>query len=284
MNKKACYAMVLYSFFVCLAGFSCALAAEDHFLIKPVPKSFLEDHSEHKEHTFEFPFYNQEINDVDYRPITGTLHKLTYRIFGKDPQRVDGIYSAVEIVRFYRMFAIENRGEIMWESGQGGRLCFKLPDPKNNDIWCLVSTRDGFYELDIVEKDIPETEQHIARQKMKKEIDEKGRITIYSILFDFNSHVLKKTSLKPLKEIADLLAGHPNLQIEIQGHTDNQGDDAYNFNLSKRRAEAVRQSLVGHGINPLRLTAEGYGSTKPVAPNNSPEGRLQNRRVVLVEK
>jgi outer membrane protein OmpA-like peptidoglycan-associated protein/uncharacterized protein YidB (DUF937 family) len=67
--------------------------------------------------------------------------------------------------------------------------------------------------------------------------------------------------------------------IEIGGHTDNTGDPAANMQLSQQRAEAVRQVLVQNGVNPSMLTAKGYGATQPVASNDTPEGRFQNRRI-----
>jgi len=146
-----------------------------------------------------------------------------------------------------------------------------------------VIARNGYYELDIIEKE-PLINVTPSVKKMKKELDIKGRITIYSILFDFDQFDLKNKSKKSLNEIGKLLSGYPSLKIEIQGHTDNQGDDVYNLKLSQKRAEAVKLYLAGLGVHALRLTAEGYGSSNPVASNNTREGRAKNRRVVLVER
>ena len=71
------------------------------------------------------------------------------------------------------------------------------------------------------------------------------------------------------------------MKIEVAGHTDNVGPDKYNQNLSERRANAVMQYLVGKGISPNRLTAFGYGFSKPAESNDTPAGRAQNRRVEL---
>lgn len=68
----------------------------------------------------------------------------------------------------------------------------------------------------------------------------------------------------------------------IEGYTDSTGDDMYNMNLSKRRAEAVRQALIkDYAVTPARLQSKGYGESKPIADNNTAEGRLQNRRVII---
>jgi len=72
---------------------------------------------------------------------------------------------------------------------------------------------------------------------------------------------------------------NPNVQIEIAGHTDNQGGNEYNSNLSKNRAKAVLEYLTANGINSNRLKSFGYGATKPISSNDSEEGRQNNRRV-----
>jgi outer membrane protein OmpA-like peptidoglycan-associated protein len=84
-----------------------------------------------------------------------------------------------------------------------------------------------------------------------------------------------------LQKVADLLSKDPALKVEVQGHTDNVGGDAYNQTLSEARARAVMDWLVKHGVAAGRLTAKGYGKTRPVADNGSDEGRAKNRRVEI---
>lgn len=83
-------------------------------------------------------------------------------------------------------------------------------------------------------------------------------------------------------ELAALLVRFPNAEIEIAGHTDSLGDSRSNLDLSQRRANAVRQRLIEQGVDGARLTAVGYGEERPVAENDTEEGRLQNRRVELI--
>lgn len=85
-----------------------------------------------------------------------------------------------------------------------------------------------------------------------------------------------------LDSLAAALATQPTLHLEVQGHTDNQGDSALNRQLSQRRAEAVSQYLAAHGVEASRLRAVGYGGTRPVADNDQPAQRPRNRRVVLL--
>jgi len=159
-----------------------------------------------------------------------------------------------------------------------------IPNPDGHKTWCHVSARNGYYELEVVEKEIVNKKPCPSAEKMKKELDVKGRITVYSILFDFDRYDLKKESEKPLQEIADFLLGCPGLKIEIQGYTDDQGQDDYNLTLSQKRAETVRLYLIGLGVDSSRLTARGYGATMPVDAKITREGRAKNRRVVLVER
>ena len=79
------------------------------------------------------------------------------------------------------------------------------------------------------------------------------------------------------------MAANQTLKIEVQGHTDNVGNDAYNQTLSEARAKAVAAGLTQHGVAADRLSAKGYGKTKPVADNGSDEGRAKNRRVEIAD-
>jgi uncharacterized repeat protein (TIGR01451 family)/uncharacterized protein (TIGR03382 family) len=93
--------------------------------------------------------------------------------------------------------------------------------------------------------------------------------------------VIEPISFAVLDNVVAVLQGHSQLKIQVEGHTDSQGDAAYNKNLSQRRAEAVVEYLVGKGIAADRLTAVGFGAERPIADNATPDGRAQNRRVVF---
>ena len=110
-----------------------------------------------------------------------------------------------------------------------------------------------------------------------------GRVATQGIYFATNSDRLRPESTATLEEIGDMLRGHPDLRIAIEGHTDSDGEEAYNQDLSQRRAAAVKKFLVEtYGIAGGRMETAGFGESRPAADNNSPEGKQQNRRVELV--
>jgi outer membrane protein OmpA-like peptidoglycan-associated protein len=104
-------------------------------------------------------------------------------------------------------------------------------------------------------------------------------IRLNNLFFAFGKAELQPESESELQRLYALLTQNPALVIVIGGHTDGTGSDAFNQTLSEQRAQAVRDYLVGKGVPEKRLTAKGYGKTKPVADNATEEGRLQNRRV-----
>jgi OmpA-OmpF porin, OOP family len=109
-----------------------------------------------------------------------------------------------------------------------------------------------------------------------------GRVVTQGILFDVNSDILRPESTPTLVEIAEMLKQHPELRLGIEGHTDNTGEAAHNQSLSERRAAAVMAYLVGAGITAARLESHGFGPSRPMTANDTPEGRQSNRRVELV--
>lgn len=111
-----------------------------------------------------------------------------------------------------------------------------------------------------------------------------GRVATQGILFDTGSDRIKPESTPTLQEIADMLTQHADLKLTIEGHTDNVGSAASNKSLSEQRAAAVKTYLVSKGIDAARIETAGLGDTKPAAPNTTPEGRQQNRRVELVRR
>ncbi len=109
------------------------------------------------------------------------------------------------------------------------------------------------------------------------------RITVIAskIYFETNSDKLKLISHSQLDDLAEILKRYDGVHLTIEGHTDSDGEDAYNMTLSQKRTESVKRYLTSKGISEDRLTAVGYGETKPVAPNTTAAGKAKNRRVEL---
>lgn len=104
-------------------------------------------------------------------------------------------------------------------------------------------------------------------------------VRLKNIYFDFDKTTLKSESFVELDKVADFLKRNSSVEIEISGHTDSKGSDTYNESLSQGRSQSVVDYLVGQGIEGARLTAHGYGESKPIETNETEEGRANNRRV-----
>ncbi len=104
-------------------------------------------------------------------------------------------------------------------------------------------------------------------------------VRLKNIYFDFDKTSLKKESFTELNKVVEFLNQNPSVEIEIAGHTDSKGSDEYNANLSQGRSQAVVDYLISQGINEYRLSAHGYGESKPIDTNDTDEGRANNRRV-----
>jgi outer membrane protein OmpA-like peptidoglycan-associated protein len=103
------------------------------------------------------------------------------------------------------------------------------------------------------------------------------------VLFDFDKADIRPDAANALAQLATIIAAYPNGRVELFGHTDAKGDDAYNQRLSERRAQAVASWLASkHGVDPARMTTSGLGESKPVADNATDEGRQKNRRVEAI--
>lgn len=122
-----------------------------------------------------------------------------------------------------------------------------------------------------------------ATPDISQVISSTGKYVSHAIQFDVNSDRLRPESMNVIKEVAAALQKQPALKLRIDGHTDSTGDAAKNLDLSKRRAESVKNALVKLGIGADRLTTSGLGQTKPISTNDTPQGRAENRRVEFVK-
>lgn len=154
------------------------------------------------------------------------------------------------------------------------------------DTYCkALDGRTGILVVAIEPKAREQKMVTVTSDEMARALDAQGRIALYGIYFDTNKSAVKPDSRATLEQIAKLLKTRPTLSLDVVGHTDNVGGAEANLKLSKRRADAVVTALVeDYGIDEDRLSASGAGMGKPVAGNDSEDGRAKNRRVELVKR
>jgi len=180
--------------------------------------------------------------------------------------------SNVMFMTVYKSALVQAGWDILNESSGGDAVLLTRYTKNGRDIWAyLHNDADG---TNIEVADVGATDLSAGLKKS-------CHVALYGVLFDFNKATLQAASDPVLQKVADLLAKDAALKVEVQGHTDNVGGDAYNQTLSEARAKAVMDWLVKHGVAAGRLTAKGYGKTRPVADNGSDEGRAKNRRVEI---
>jgi len=110
-----------------------------------------------------------------------------------------------------------------------------------------------------------------------------SKIVTHGINFDIDKASIKPERMGTLNMIVNVMKNNPDVKFEIDGHTDNTGESAHNLTLSQQRADAVKAQLIKMGIDQSRLTTKGFGDTKPMDSNDTPEGKSNNRRVEFVK-
>jgi outer membrane protein OmpA-like peptidoglycan-associated protein len=115
-----------------------------------------------------------------------------------------------------------------------------------------------------------------------KQTDRGLVLTVGDVLFETGQADLRAGALRHLYPLVTFLQQYPDRQVMIEGYTDSVGSDAYNLDLSQRRADAVRNFLMHNGVKAAQVTTRGYGKTSPVASNDTATGRQQNRRVEVI--
>jgi OmpA-OmpF porin, OOP family len=277
--------LFLSLFLVILAGSVYAEATKEHPLIRPFPGSVLAENMSHynKFNSYEFYYLNEITKKREKKTIKGEYWRLLYEVRTPSGDRVKTI-SKLEFFENYSMAAEERGGRVVFEDA--GQMVLTIPRDDGGVTWLRVSGNAGLGQQDLIIVDEKPFKQSLTfgPAEMKATLDAEGRIQLYGILFDLDKATLQIESTKQLQHVVILLKDNPDLMIEIQGHTDDQGSDDYNLKLSQRRAEAVVTYLGLFDIDSSRLVAKGYGESKPVMPNTTEEGRAKNRRVELVKQ
>lgn len=256
---------------------------KEHPLIRPFPGSTLNanmcKYNDFNEYTFTIT--DPDTNKDTRTTVSGKFWQLLYTLYTPDG-KWDSSHSQLEYKLNYEAAALENGGTILYD--KGSKLVFTLPNEDGGKTWVSFALANKSQQyLYIIEEKGFKKSLSFGPAELKKALDAQGRIRLYGILFDTDKATLKQDSSKELQHVVTLLKDNPELKLEVQGHTDDQGTDEYNLQLSARRAETVVNYLDLFGIEPGRLTPKGFGETRPVETNATEEGRAKNRRVELVK-
>jgi flagellar motor protein MotB/tetratricopeptide (TPR) repeat protein len=162
-------------------------------------------------------------------------------------------------------------------SNDSGYYTANLPDGKAYGV--EVVARDYLFYLDIVDLSGEDPDRVIARNFGLDPIEVGATVVLENIFFELNKAALKPESFPQLEQVLGFMNGNPSVRMELSGHTDNTGSLRLNTKLSQARAQAVVDYLLERGVTEDRLDAKGYAFSQPIAPNNTAEGRAQNRRV-----
>ena len=176
--------------------------------------------------------------------------------------------------------SIQARGTVEFESGPPIPVEITFSDTIDNPITLHRAQKDR--AGDVTHIWFPEDRPAV---EVERQLATAGRVEVYGIYFDLGQATIKAGFESVLQEIGDALTKNPQWKVRIEGHTDNIGPDADNQALSERRAEAVVNELVAkYGVDGGRLSAVGFGESKPKDTNETLIGRAQNRRVELVRQ
>ncbi len=182
---------------------------------------------------------------------------------------------------------------LAFESGQ--MECLPEPPALGSDGKTLVDIGPGRHKLIVAAPgyrvvEVPilaspgdELPVDVTLQPTKLKVEKNRIVILEKVNFELNKATIKADSFDLLNEVGEVIMRNPDAgRVEVQGHTDDQGSDSYNLDLSQRRAEAVRDYLIKRGVDKERLIAVGFGESKPIADNRTPAGRAENRRVEFI--
>lgn len=158
-------------------------------------------------------------------------------------------------------------------SGEDGS--FKIDVPKGKEYTVKYLTIND--KLDYDKFKVPNFEG-FSSMKLTIKIEQSKVYELKNVFFDTDKATLKPESYNALNNLLEVMKLKPAMIVEISGHTDNSGDNTHNIKLSKDRADAVKAYLMKNKISENRIITKGFGSEKPIADNNTTEGRQQNRR------
>ena len=182
--------------------------------------------------------------------------------------------TAIQILDAYRAALLKAQWSIVSEKREAGVALTGHYGLNGRNIWAKFQISDQSYMIAVADATVGEA-------KLEANLGTQCHLALTGVLFDFNKSKLKPESDAVLEQVAAVMKKVRDLRLEVQGHTDGVGSEGYNLPLSKARAHSVVVWLTDHGVAADRLDAHGYGKTRPIAANDTDEGRAQNRRVEI---
>ena len=228
--------------------------------------------------TFSFPVESRIADDVRKQTIEGKYYFYSYGV-------KEGAQGTSALLKFRGLedSLIYNYGFVVArviELGNSSSFITGRIIKDNLDTWIFIQAHGPDYQLTVVEKQ--RKVQIIMADEMWNALDKADSVTL-DIFFD-NDTTIFPASLPIIDQVYNLLISHPSLKLSIQAHTDNARNNTGNKVSSADRAKVVQDALTAKGIDKKRLSSLGWGADKPIADNNTIEGRAKNRRIVIVKK
>jgi OmpA-OmpF porin, OOP family len=198
--------------------------------------------------------------------------------------------SALQIIRNYEAAITKNGGKMIYKNSNGLEAPLEATyylSTKEKEYWVQLISFAGTdnaieaFALNVLEMEA--MKQEVAANEMFDAINKDGFIALY-INFETGKSDIKPESKPIIDQLYEMLKQNPDLKISIEGHTDNVGTEQSNQTLSESRAKSVMNELVLKGIAANRLKYKGWGQTKPIADNNTEDGKAKNRRVEITKQ
>jgi outer membrane protein OmpA-like peptidoglycan-associated protein len=275
--------------FILLVLFISAIArvqAQDESEVKDTPWfSGMPNYTIYDGEEIEFDSYNF-FNGKNCTTVEGRKFKRIYSL-KEDAQKS----SVIQVMRNYENAIKSMGGTVIYEGmpqnadcaeNNGLNMVIGKVVKGADELWVEVVTLGGDdYYLTIIQKEL--MKQDVTASNIFEALNRDGHIALY-INFDTGKAIIRDESKPVIDQIVQMMKTNPDLKIGVEGHTDNVGTPASNKTLSEARAKSVVSAIVAQGVSDDRLISSGYGQDKPIADNNTEEGRAKNRRVELVKK
>ena len=201
-----------------------------------------------------------------------------------NPESTQSKPSALQILRNYENAAKKIGRTTVFLDATEALATFKLMKNGKPSTWvkveCMGDGDNAFYVLTIVQ--LEAMKQDVTSDDILKALNADGHIALY-INFETGKSDIKPESQSIIDQIAAMVQSNPTLKISIEGHTDNVGAPLSNQALSESRAKSVMNALIAKGNDKARLSAKGWGQTKPISDNGTEDGKAMNRRVEIVK-